>query len=191
MRRLALSIFCTILTSSVSSQETTLNQFDVLFYGGLQFEHIKRYVQGNNRTIWSLNNGVEFFCFNWMTVGVSLNCGNTNLVFQTLKDIEFYTTPSLNLYLNMFYLGGGYSYHKNIDHNFAYPNKREEHIFFVGIGKKIFISKHLLVDVGSRFYNSKRYALDSDGYRIIWTTSCISLNASLLIYFNTGNRLNE
>ena len=189
MRRLFISILLGTLSTAISSQDHTVNQLDLLFYGGLQFEHMKRYEQGDKNTTWSLNTGTEFFCFRWLSIGVDLNYGNAETSYQALKDAELYTTPYLNIYYyRMFYLNGAYTYHRTIEQNFAYPYSHEEHTFSLGAGKKFFINKHLLVDLGARFYNSKKYGIDSDGYRLTKKTIGMSLDARLLIYFKPGSK---
>jgi hypothetical protein len=192
MRKPVISILFAILSVLCSSQDITFKQFNVLFYGGLQLEHLKKYEQDQKTTGWSLNTGAEFMCFNWMSVGLRLNYGNVELGYESLKDIDMYTTPFLNLYvIRMFYLSGAYTYHRPIDQNFAYPYSHEEHIVSWGIGKKVFINKYLLLDIDARMYNARKFGLDSDGYPITKTTMGLSLDARLLIYFNAGGKNEE
>ncbi len=189
MRRAIVFIMMVTFGTVVLSQEHSVGQFDLLFYGGLQFEHKKRIEWGGKKTTWSLNTGTEFFFFRWLSIGVDLNYGNEGLTYQKLSDGNFYTTPFINLYYyRLFYLSGSYTYHRTIDHGRQYPYSFEEHTFTVGAGKKIFINKHLLVDLGARFYHSKEYGIDTQDVHRTKKTLGLSINAGFLIYFNIGSK---
>ena len=101
---------------------------------------------------------------------------------------EMYTSFNISLINhNSYFLKGEYIQHFKRDDNWKYPDSFREHGYAIGIGKKIFLNRYILFDIGlgAQYYEAKW--MDAQEQIIRKETIQFSFTTGFHIYFNLKN----
>ncbi len=184
----SISIYLVLISLHGQSQQVTPSRYDLLFFGGGDLSYVKNSFIDGKYARMDITVGSELFIFKNLSVGVSVDYNLNVKWFEK----GLYTSLNLSLYTNkLYFLKGEYIHHyKHVD-SWKYPNSFKEHGYAIGIGKKIFLNRYLILDLGISAQYYKASWMDAQEENIRKETIQFTISTGIHIYIKTKTKNHE
>lgn len=183
-----ISIFLVFASLHVQSQQVTPSRYDLLFFGGGDLSYVKNSFINRKYARMDITVGSEFFIIKNLSVGVSVDYNLNVKYFEK----GLYTSLNLSLYTNkLYFLKCEYIHHYKHDDSWKYPNSFKEHGYAVGIGKKIFLNRYILLDLSFSAQYYKSNWMDAQEENLRKETIQFTISTGMYIYIKTKTKNHE